>query len=73
MVAEPAYSSTFADAATQRRVGFGLDPGVQMGPVISPESRARVVKAIDQAVAEGARPLADGSPGPARMPIAHRR
>src|SRR5262245_34133219 len=54
----------FLDAIQQkarsRVVGFGLDEGVQMGPVISPESRARVLKAIDQAVAEGARPLADG-------------
>src|SRR5688500_12460934 len=55
---------TFIDSIRQkaqsRVVGFGLDEGVQMGPVISPESRARIVNAIDQAVAEGARPIADG-------------
>ena len=54
------FLAAIRDRAQARVVGFGLDEGVQMGPVISPESRARVLKAIDQAVAEGARPLADG-------------
>ncbi len=54
------FLDAIRDRAQSRVVGFGLDEGVQMGPVISPESRARVLKAIDQAVAEGARPLADG-------------
>jgi malonate-semialdehyde dehydrogenase (acetylating)/methylmalonate-semialdehyde dehydrogenase len=31
-----------------------------MGPVITPESRARIVGLIDRAVSEGARPLVDG-------------
>jgi malonate-semialdehyde dehydrogenase (acetylating) / methylmalonate-semialdehyde dehydrogenase len=54
------FLDAMRERAQSRVVGFGLDEGVQMGPLISPESRSRVVKAIDQAVAEGARPLVDG-------------
>jgi malonate-semialdehyde dehydrogenase (acetylating)/methylmalonate-semialdehyde dehydrogenase len=46
--------------AESRVVGYGLDAGVEMGPVISHESRARIVRAIERAVSEGARPLVDG-------------
>ena len=53
--AHDSFVDAIRDRAQSRVVGFGLDEGVQMGPVISPESRARVIKAIDQAVAEGAR------------------
>jgi malonate-semialdehyde dehydrogenase (acetylating)/methylmalonate-semialdehyde dehydrogenase len=58
--AHDSFVDAIRDKAHSRVVGYGLDEGVQMGPVITPESRARVLKAIDQAVAEGARPLADG-------------
>jgi malonate-semialdehyde dehydrogenase (acetylating)/methylmalonate-semialdehyde dehydrogenase len=54
------FVDAIRDKAQSRVVGYGLDEGVQMGPLITPESRARVMRAIDQAVAEGARPLADG-------------
>ena len=54
------FLDAIRDKAQSRVVGYGLDEGVQMGPVITPESRTRVLRAIDQAVAEGARPLADG-------------
>jgi malonate-semialdehyde dehydrogenase (acetylating)/methylmalonate-semialdehyde dehydrogenase len=54
------FLDAMRDKASSRVVGFGLDDGVQMGPVISPESRTRVLAAIDQAVAEGARTVADG-------------
>ena len=57
-------SRTFTDAIQQRaatrQTGHGLDEGVQMGPVISAESRARVERLIEQAIGEGARPLVDG-------------
>ena len=47
--------------ASEWRVGpTDQDPRVQMGPVISPEHRDRVVKAIADAVAEGAEMLVDG-------------
>jgi malonate-semialdehyde dehydrogenase (acetylating)/methylmalonate-semialdehyde dehydrogenase len=55
---------TFTEAmrreAESRVIGYGLDDGVQMGPVISAESRARVEGLIDQALREGARALVDG-------------
>jgi malonate-semialdehyde dehydrogenase (acetylating) / methylmalonate-semialdehyde dehydrogenase len=54
----------FADAMQERArtrvTGYGLEDGVQMGPVISPESRARIVGLIEKAVAEGATALVDG-------------
>ena len=55
---------TFSDAIQQRAsarvTGYGLDDGVQMGPVISAESRARIEQLIDRAVRDGARPVVDG-------------
>ena len=46
--------------AQTRVTGYGLEDGVQMGPVISPDSRVRIVALIDRAIHEGARPLVDG-------------
>jgi len=54
------FLEAIGEKAQSRVVGYGLEEGVQMGPVISPESRTRIIKAIDQAVSEGARALADG-------------
>ncbi len=42
------------------RVGFGLDEETQMGPVITPQSRARIEGLIQTGVDEGATLLADG-------------
>ena len=57
-------SRSFSDAIQQRAAsrvtGYGLEEGVQMGPVISAESRSRIEKLIDQAVRDGARPVVDG-------------
>jgi malonate-semialdehyde dehydrogenase (acetylating)/methylmalonate-semialdehyde dehydrogenase len=53
-------SSRMADAARSRKVGFGLDPGVEMGPVISAESKSRIESLIGKAESEGAKILADG-------------
>lgn len=48
------------EAAKSRIVGYGLDEGIEMGPVISGESRARIESLIDKSVAEGASVLLDG-------------
>jgi len=48
-----------ADAAS-RKVGYGLREDVQMGPVISAQSKQRIEGLIDQGVKEGARLLVDG-------------
>lgn len=54
------FTESIAEAARQRVVGYGLDERAQMGPVITPQSKARIEGLIGQAVREGARPLTDG-------------
>jgi malonate-semialdehyde dehydrogenase (acetylating)/methylmalonate-semialdehyde dehydrogenase len=54
------FSDSIAAAAKSRVVGYGLNPGVQMGPVISAESKVRVEGLIDVGVKEGAKILVDG-------------
>ncbi len=58
--ARSTFTPALAEAASQRVVGFGLDPGVQMGPVITPESKARIEGLIQRGIEEGARPVLDG-------------
>jgi malonate-semialdehyde dehydrogenase (acetylating)/methylmalonate-semialdehyde dehydrogenase len=50
------------DGAQSIRLGYALDEGTDMGPVISHKHRERVRKYIDQGVAEGADLLIDGRP-----------
>jgi malonate-semialdehyde dehydrogenase (acetylating) / methylmalonate-semialdehyde dehydrogenase len=50
-------------ATAELRVGDGLDPDVAVGPVISCQARARIERAIDAAVAEGAQLAIDGRRG----------
>jgi malonate-semialdehyde dehydrogenase (acetylating)/methylmalonate-semialdehyde dehydrogenase len=61
-VGDAAHSFTAAigERAASRVTGYGLDDGVQMGPVISAESRTRIENLIDQAIRDGARPVVDG-------------
>lgn len=47
--------------AQARKVGYGLDESVQMGPVISRESLDRIHGLVSKGAAEGARTLAGGS------------
>ncbi|MGJ3241784.1 MAG: CoA-acylating methylmalonate-semialdehyde dehydrogenase [Opitutales bacterium] len=47
-------------AAAKRKVGFGLEDGVDMGPVISAASRDRILRLIGEAEQEGARVTVDG-------------
>ena len=48
------------EAARGRKVGYGLDEGVEMGPVITPDSKARIESLIAQGAREGANVLVDG-------------
>jgi malonate-semialdehyde dehydrogenase (acetylating)/methylmalonate-semialdehyde dehydrogenase len=48
------------DAASTRVVGYGLDAGVQMGPVINAASKARVEQLIGLGIQEGAAIPVDG-------------
>ena len=48
------------ESAKKRTTGFGLDEKMEMGPVISPESRSRVEHMIEKGVNEGGKVLLDG-------------
>ena len=48
------------EAAGSRKVGYGLDQGVEMGPVISAESKTRIEALIGRGEHEGASLLVDG-------------
>lgn len=48
------------EAAKDKTTGFGLDEGIEMGPVITPESKSRIEHLIDKGVNEGASLLLDG-------------
>ena len=58
--ARSSFAESIADAAASRVVGFGLDEGVQMGPLISPQSREFVEGMIQKGAQEGATVLVDG-------------
>ncbi len=58
--AKHSFTEMIADAASTRIVGYGLDEGVQMGPVITTESKTRVEGLIEQGAREGANVLVDG-------------
>ncbi len=58
--AQKTFRDAIARAASAIRVGPGLDSGVQMGPVITRESKQRIESLIDKGVGEGAKPVVDG-------------
>ncbi len=58
--AERTFVPLLAEAASQRVVGNGLQAGVHMGPVITPQSKARIQRLIQQGVEEGAKLILDG-------------
>lgn len=58
--AQGEFRNSITNAAANLKVGYGLDPGVQMGPVINRESRARIESLVETGVKEGAKVLLDG-------------
>ena len=54
------FAKRFCEAAERRKVGYGLEKGVETGPVISRESKERLESAIANAEEEGARVVVDG-------------
>jgi malonate-semialdehyde dehydrogenase (acetylating)/methylmalonate-semialdehyde dehydrogenase len=54
------FTEAITDLASSLRVGNGLDEGVQMGPVISPQSKSRIEKLIDKGLAQGGTAILDG-------------
>lgn len=58
--ARDSFTDRLSEAAANRRVGYGLNEGVEMGPVISEDSRARIERMVGTAAGEGANVLVDG-------------
>ncbi len=54
------FVAELAARADRIRLGDGLDPGSECGPLVSAEHRAKVEAHIERAVAEGARLLSGG-------------
>lgn len=58
--ARTTFTEAIAEAAATRVVGYGLEEGVQMGPVITRQSKERIERLIEQGALEGAKVLVDG-------------
>ena len=58
--AQKKFRDSISHTASALRVGNGLGSDVQMGPVISKESKQRVESLIAAGVSEGAKPVVDG-------------
>ena len=58
--AQNVFVEQMADIATNRRVGYGLNEGVEMGPVITAESKGRIEMLIGKGEQEGAKIVVDG-------------
>jgi malonate-semialdehyde dehydrogenase (acetylating) / methylmalonate-semialdehyde dehydrogenase len=70
-VAAP-FIEAMEQRATARVTGNGLEAGVQMGPVITRESRTRIEGLVAQAIREGARAIVDGrNPAMPKYPAGH--
>ncbi len=58
--AQKVLRDSITEAAASLRVGNGLDEGIQMGPVITRQSQARVESLIGEGEKQGAKLLLDG-------------
>jgi len=58
--AHETFGQGISEAAAARRVGYGLDEGVEMGPVITNESKQRIESLIQRGIDEGAELIMDG-------------
>ena len=58
--ARASFTEHIVADAKRRKVGYGLEPDVEMGPVITSESKQRIESLIGQATHEGAKVLVDG-------------
>ena len=58
--AQKTFRDSITNAASKLRVGNGLDEGVQMGPVITRQSKDRVESLINAGEKQGAKVLIDG-------------
>ena len=58
--AQKKFRDSICDLASSIKLGYGLDEGVRMGPVITPDSRARIEGLIAKGASEGATIAHDG-------------
>src|SRR5438105_2053141 len=58
--AQKTFRDSITESASRLKVGNGLDEGVQSGPVITPQSKARVESLIGVGEKQGAKVLLDG-------------
>ena len=58
--AQKKFRDSICDLASSIKLGYGLDEGVRMGPVITPDSRARIEALIAKGAADGATIAHDG-------------
>ncbi|PZV09797.1 MAG: methylmalonate-semialdehyde dehydrogenase (CoA acylating) [Leptolyngbya sp.] len=58
--AKQTFTKAIAEVAQTRTVGYGLEDGVQMGAVITADSKTRIERLIQQGVDEGVAALVDG-------------
>lgn len=58
--AQKAFRDSIAEAASKLKVGNGLDEGVQMGPVITKQSKSRIESLIGVGEKQGAKVVVDG-------------
>lgn len=58
--ASEAFKQAILETAASLKVGYGLNGGVDMGPVITPESKRRILGLLEKSTKEGARVLLDG-------------
>jgi malonate-semialdehyde dehydrogenase (acetylating) / methylmalonate-semialdehyde dehydrogenase len=58
--AQKVFRDSITEAAAGLRVGNGLDDGIQMGPVITRQSKERVESLIGESEKQGAKLLLDG-------------
>jgi malonate-semialdehyde dehydrogenase (acetylating)/methylmalonate-semialdehyde dehydrogenase len=54
------FNQAILDLASGIRTGNGLEKGVQMGPVITADSKSRILGLVDKGVKEGGKVLLDG-------------
>jgi len=54
------FKEAFLDAASRIRIGYGLDEGIQMGPLQSKKAKEKVLGYIEKGIKEGAKIILDG-------------
>ncbi|HSR49314.1 MAG TPA: CoA-acylating methylmalonate-semialdehyde dehydrogenase [Acidobacteriota bacterium] len=54
------FRDVIVEIARKRKVGYGLEEGTEMGPVITAESKSRIEALIQKGIDGGGRPLVDG-------------